>query len=137
MAEVVCKGTVLLVEDNDMMRTLMRVILVNDGYRVVGEASNGDAGLEMALRLKPDIACLDVQMPRSDGLTVLREMRAAASMTAVIMITGSGESEIVQAAIDGGAVGYIIKPFSPGRVLGVIESAMKRLTAARIATDLP
>jgi len=131
MTEKAGKGTVLLVDDNEMTRALLRGLLAADGYRVLGEASNGEAGLEMALRLKPDIVCLDVQMPKSDGLTVLREIRTASLTTAVVMVTASVESETVQAAIRGGAAGYIIKPFNSGRVLAAMEVALKKLAAAK------
>jgi two-component system, chemotaxis family, chemotaxis protein CheY len=137
MAETAYKGTVLLVDDVQMTRTLMRTFLVADGYRVIGEAGNGEDGLEMALRLKPDVVCLDVQMPKSDGLSVLREIRAAALMTAVIMVTSSVESEIVETAINDGAVGYIIKPFNSGRVLDAVDGAMKKLAVARAAAAIP
>ena len=137
MVETAYKGTILLVDDVQLLRTLMRSLLVANGYRVVGEAGNGEEGLEMALRLKPDVVCLDVQMSKSDGLSVLREIRAAALMTAVIMVTSSGESEIVKTAINDGAVGYIIKPFNSGRVLDAEDGAMRRLTAAKTAAAVP
>ncbi|MFZ4537803.1 response regulator [Propionivibrio sp.] len=131
MSGIANKGNVLLVDDSEMTRSLLRLILVCDGYRVIGESNNGDAGLEMSLRLKPDIVCLDVQMPKSDGLTVLRKIRTAVPTMTVIMITSSAERETVQAAISGGAAGYIVKPFNSGRVLAVIEGAMKRLGSNR------
>lgn len=123
MAEPVCKGRVLIVDDNDMTRALLRGMLVTEGYQMAGEASNGEQGLEMALRLKPDIVCLDIQMPKSDGLAVLAAIRAQAPGTAVVMVTGSAERETVQAAIQGGAAGYIVKPFNSARVLATLDAA--------------
>ncbi len=137
MADDLNKGTVVLVDDNDMTRTLLRGMLVTEGYKVIGEANNGEAGLEMALRLKPDVVCLDVQMPKSDGLTVLREINSAAPATAVVMVTGSTERATVQAAITGGAAAYIVKPFNSGRVLAAMEGAMKKLALAKAAPPKP
>lgn len=119
------KGRVLIVDDNDMTRALLRGMLVAEGWVLAGEASNGEQGLEMALRLKPDVVCLDIQMPKSDGLAVLASLREQAPGVAVVMVTGSVERETVQAAIGGGAAGYIVKPFNSARVLATLEAALK------------
>lgn len=131
MAEILSKGRVLLVDDNDMTRTLLRGILVADGYQLAGEANNGEQGLEMALRLKPDVICLDIQMPKGDGLSMLKELREHTPESAVVMVTGSTERETVQAAVSGGAAGYIVKPFNSARVLGTIDAALGKVKAAR------
>ena len=125
MADVAPKGRVLIVDDNDMTRSLLRGMLVAEGWQLAGEASNGEQGLEMALRLKPDVVCLDIQMPKSDGLAVLASLRKDAPNVAVVMVTGSTERETVQAAIGGGAAGYIVKPFNSARVLATLEAALK------------
>lgn len=131
MAQIVSKGRVLLVDDNDMTRTLLRGILVADGYELAGEANNGEQGLEMALRLKPDVICLDIQMPKADGLSILKQLREQTPDSAVVMVTGSTDRETVQAAVSGGAAGYIVKPFNSARVLGTIELALGKVKAAR------
>jgi two-component system chemotaxis response regulator CheY len=126
MAQMKFKGKVLIVDDNDMTRTLLRGLLVAEGYQFVGEANNGEQGLEMALRIRPDLVCLDVNMPRSDGLTVLKQLREQAPEVAVVMVTGSTERETVQSAITGGAAGYIVKPFNSAKVLATLEGALKK-----------
>lgn len=131
MAQILSKGRVLLVDDNDMTRTLLRGILVADGYELAGEANNGEQGLEMALRLKPDVICLDIQMPKGDGLSILKELRVHTPDAAVVMVTGSTDRETVQAAVAGGAAGYIVKPFNSARVLSTIEAALAKVKAAR------
>lgn len=124
------KGKIVIVDDNDMTRTLLRGLLVAEGYQVVGEASNGEQGLEVALRIRPDIVCLDVNMPRTDGLTVLKQLREQAPELVVVMVTGNADRETVQSAIGGGAGGYIVKPFNSTRVLATMESAMKKARSA-------
>ena len=131
MAQNLSKGRVLLVDDNDMTRTLLRGLLVADGYELAGEANNGEQGLEMALRLRPDVICLDIQMPKADGLSILKELRVHTPDSAVVMVTGSTERETVQAAVAGGAAGYIVKPFNSARVLGTIEVALSKVKTAR------
>lgn len=119
---------VVLADDNDMTRALLRGILRGDDhYEVVGEASNGEQAVEMILRLKPDAVCLDVMMPKSDGLEVLRQIKAELPLTVVIMVTGSMERDTVQAAIAGGAAGYIVKPFNSAKVLDTIAAALLKV----------
>lgn len=137
MAPPKLKGKVLIVDDNDMTRTLLRGLLVAEGYQFVGEANNGEVGLDMALRLNPDIVCLDVNMPRTDGLTVLKQLREKAPEMTVVMVTGSTERETVQAAIAGGAAGYIVKPFNSAKVLAAMEAAMKKVSSAQKFTHVP
>ncbi len=62
MVQVANKGRIVIVDDNDMTRALLRGLLTSEGYQVVGEANNGEQGQEMALRVRPDIVCLDVNM---------------------------------------------------------------------------
>jgi two-component system chemotaxis response regulator CheY len=101
---------------------------------LAGEANNGEHGLEMALRLKPELVCLDILMPKTDGLEVLKQIKAALPRTVVVMVTGSTERETVQAAIAGGADGYIVKPFNSARVLDTIKAALEKMRSAPAGT---
>jgi two-component system chemotaxis response regulator CheY len=119
-------ATVLIVDDNDAMRSLLRVILRDDELEVIGEAGNGEQGLEMALRLRPDVICLDVVMPKLGGLEALQKLREQLPKTPVLMVTGNADRETVEAAIRGGAAGYIVKPFNAARVLDTVRAALTR-----------
>lgn len=123
--------TVLLVDDNEMMRTVLRVILHSEGYDVVGEAHNGKNGLELARKLRPDIICLDIIMPDSDGLEVLREIRREVPSAVVLMVTVNNDRNTVQTAIKRGASGFIIKPFNSGTVIDTVNQAVKLIGVAR------
>ncbi len=116
----------LIVDDNDMTRALLRGLLRGEDYDVIGEAGNGEQAVEMALRLKPDIVCLDVDMPKMGGLEALTQIRQHLPQTAVLMVTAHAERETVQTAIANGAAGYIVKPFNAGRVLAAIEAAVAK-----------
>lgn len=120
---------ILLIDDNDVMRSLLRGMLRGEEYEVVGEANNGDHGFEMALRLQPDIVCLDIEMPGKNGLEVLATLRTELPKTLVLMITGHTEREMVQAAIEGGASGYIVKPFNAAKVLDTLAVAAGKVKA--------
>ena len=121
--------TVLIIDDNDMMREVLRVSLRSDGYNVIGEATDGVAGLEMAFKLKPDVICLDILMPKINGLNVLKMVKEKLPRVSVLMITGQNERAIVQQALAGGASGFILKPFNTGTILGTMEKVVAKMRA--------
>lgn len=118
---------ILIVDDNDIMRTVLRGIVRGDDYEVVGEARNGNLAVDLARRLKPDIVCLDVMMPEKNGLEALCEIKAARPETEVVMITGNTDQGTVQEAIMGGAGGFIVKPFNAARVLDTLDKVAARI----------
>lgn len=125
---------ILIVDDNDLMRALLRGILRNEDYHIIGEARNGAVALEFIKRDKPDLICMDVMMPEMDGLEALQSIKAEHPEIIVIMITGNPSKENVQESIKGGASGFIIKPFNAAKVLDTLEHA---LGAAKPQTRLP
>ena len=114
---------VVIVDDNETMRGVLRMILIEAEYQVVGEAGDGVQALEMVLNLQPDIVCLDVVMPGMDGLAVLKQIHDQFPKIIVLMVTSSTDRATVQAAVDRGAFGYIIKPFNSARVLDMLRAA--------------
>lgn len=108
---------VLIVDDNDVMRTLLRALLRDEAYQVVGEARNGLQALEQIASLQPDLVCLDVIMPDLDGLETLRTIRRDYPRVVVVMVTGMASVENVQEALKLGAAGFVIKPFNAAKVL--------------------
>ena len=119
--------SIVIVDDNDMMRSILRSMLRGDLYEVIGEARNGLLAVEMAGRLKPDIVCLDVIMPEKNGLDALCEIKVARPETEVVMITSNADPETVQESIQNGASGFIIKPFNAARVLDTLEKVALRI----------
>mgnify|MGYP000855310528 CR=1 FL=1 len=122
---------VLIVDDNDLMRTLLRGMLRGDDYHVVGEAKNGMQAVEATQKLDPDIVCLDVMMPEMDGLEALTAIKQARPDTCVVMITGNPSKENVEESIQGGAAGFIVKPFNTARVLDTLKHAWEQSLAQR------
>ncbi|MFC5301031.1 response regulator [Azospira restricta] len=111
---------ILIVDDNDLMRTLLRGILRGEDYEIVGEAKNGLLAVDAVQRYLPDIVCLDVMMPEMDGLEALQAIKEFRPETMVVMITGSPSKENVEESIQGGAAGFIIKPFNAAKVLDTL-----------------
>ncbi len=119
--------SVIIVDDNDMMRSILRGMLRGEEFEVIGEARNGVAAVDIANRLKPDIICLDVMMPEKSGLEALCEIKVARPETEVVMITSSSDPETVQGAIQNGASGYIVKPFNAAKVLDTLAHIKAKL----------
>ena len=119
---------ILLVDDNDLIRALLRGILRNEAYHIIGEAKNGAVALELIKHDKPDLVCLDVMMPEMDGLEALQNIKAEHPEIIVIMVTGNPSKDNVQESIKGGASGFIIKPFNAAKVLDTLERALGTAT---------
>jgi two-component system chemotaxis response regulator CheY len=120
------RTSIMIVDDNDMMRSILRAMLRGEEYEIIGEARNGQIAVDMAERLKPDIVCLDVMMPEMDGLAALAAIKAARPETEIVMITSNTDPDTVQEAIMGGASGFIVKPFNAARVLDTLEKVASR-----------
>ena len=123
--------SVLIIDDNEMIRTVLRVIIQSDTYDVIGDASGSEAGLFQFSKLWPDVVCLDVQMPDGDGLKVLEQIKQIAPQTVILMVTASSDRETVQTALQRGAAGFIIKPFNSGTVLDALKKSTAPLRAKK------
>ncbi len=127
------KTSILLIDDNDVSRAMLRFILSSKPqYEVIGEAASGSHGLEMMQQMQPDLVCLDVMMPDMNGLDVLKQIKQQWPRTVVMMVTGSSDSATVLQAVQGGAGGYIVKPFNPPTLLGTVGQALAQAPAAPV-----
>lgn len=120
--------SVVIVDDNDTTRAMLRAILRAEGIEVVGEAKEGASALALVRRLQPSMVCLDVMMPSVGGIEVLAQIKAESPGIRVLMVTGSTDRDTVQAAIEGGASGYLVKPFNGAKVVAAVEAALARKT---------
>src|SRR5574343_1211596 len=119
--------SVVIADDNDMMRSILRGMLRGEEYDVVGEARNGLSAVETVERLKPDIVCMDVIMPEKNGIDALSEIKSKLPEIEVIMVTGNSDPGSVQESIQNGASGFISKPFNAARVLDTLEKVGSRI----------
>lgn len=124
--------SVVIADDNDMMRSILRAMLRGEEYDVVGEARNGQSAIEVVDRLKPDIVCMDVMMPEKNGIEALCEIKTARPETEVVMITSNSDPETVQESIQNGASGFIIKPFNAARVLDTLTKVSARIRQVKV-----
>jgi two-component system response regulator NreC len=100
---------ILLVDDHVIVRQALRALLEQAGMTVMGEASDGQEALEIAHERPPDVAVLDIRMPRLNGLETARRLREALPQTKVIVLTMHAEDHYVLEAIQTGVVGYVLK----------------------------
>jgi DNA-binding NarL/FixJ family response regulator len=105
---------ILVVDDHALMRESVRAILeTDDGFEVVGEAESAGAAVEQAGALRPDVILLDLRLPDADGFACLDALARRVPEAAVIVFSAVDEPELVSAALDRGAAGYILKRISP------------------------
>ena len=116
---------ILIVDDSFYMRTMLKNMLTDAGYDVVGEAANGAQALEMAVATNPDLITLDVILPDNTGLDVLKGIRQQQPDAKVVMCSAVGQETIVNEAIENGALAYIVKPFSEEQVLDIVGGALQ------------
>ena len=114
---------ILIVDDNDLIRTLLRGILRAEDCEIIGEARNGTLALDFIEKSKPDMVFLDVMMPEMDGLEALQSIKRLYPEIIVVMVTGSPSKDNVQESIQGGASGFIIKPFNSAKVIETLHRA--------------
>jgi DNA-binding NarL/FixJ family response regulator len=129
---------ILLVDDHPLTRSALAGLLVQHGFDVVGEASDGEEAVERAGDLRPDLVLLDLSMPGVDGLTALPRLREAAPDCEVVVLTASGTEENLLGAIRGGAAGYLLKSEPPERIVDFLrgvaqgEAALSGTVARRL-----
>lgn len=117
---------VLIVDDAVFMRTVLKKMLEEENYVIVGEASNGAEAIKKAKELQPDIITLDITMPEMDGVTALPEILKESPYSKVIMCSAMGQQPMVVEAIKKGAKDFIVKPFQKARVLQAIENIVNK-----------
>ncbi|MCG8453554.1 MAG: response regulator [Spirochaetales bacterium] len=116
---------ILVVDDLEFMRKLIRDILETGGHEVVAEAADGRQALLLRRAWKPDLTVMDIAMPRMNGLIALEKMRQEDASARVIMCSSLGDQERILRAIRLGASDYVVKPFRTERLLSAVRKAGK------------
>lgn len=116
---------VLIAEDEALIRLDLKEMLLEEGFNVVSEVSDGATALRMARELRPDLAILDIKMPVMDGLEAAETMTAE-RLCAVLILTAFSQRELVERARRAGAMAYLVKPFQKHDLLPAIEISAGR-----------
>lgn len=114
---------VLIVDDIQFIRAVIKDILVDAGYRVVGEASDGAIAIALYKAVKPDIVLLDINMPVLDGIETLKRIKKINKDAVVIMCSSLGDQENIIHAISLGAKDFVVKPFRKERILSALKKS--------------
>jgi response regulator NasT len=126
--------TVLVAEDEALIRMDLVEMLAECGYRVVGQVADGQAAVDQTRALRPDVVFMDVAMPRRDGLSAAEEI-IAEGLAPVVMVTAFSQRETVQRATSAGVLGYLVKPFGRADLAPAVEIAVARWQQMRELTD--
>lgn len=116
---------VLVAEDEALIRLDLVEMLSEEGYLVVGEATDGEQAVAQAERLRPDLVIMDVKMPKMDGIdaaSIIAERRIAP----VVILTAFSQRDLVERARDAGAMAYLVKPFGRKDLMPAVELAVSR-----------
>lgn len=117
--------SIMVVDDDSLMREMLKAILRSEEYEVVGEAGNGEDAIALCAKLKPRMVLLDINMPKMSGLQALAAIRQAQPEVKVILISADATMDNVSQAVQNGAVGFVIKPFNAARVLDKVKEHIK------------
>jgi two-component system, response regulator PdtaR len=128
---------ILIAEDETIIRLDLKDLLERSGFEVCAEAKDGLEAVELARSEEPDLAVLDVKMPRLDGIEAARRILDERPIP-IVMLTAYGQDELVARAIEAGVFGYLVKPFREQDLLPAIRTARARheeLAAVREQAD--
>jgi AmiR/NasT family two-component response regulator len=117
--------TVVIAEDETLIRMDLAEMLTDEGYDVVGQAGDGAKAIELAEQLRPDLVILDVKMPVLDGIAAA-EAIAGKRIAPVVILTAFSQRELIERARDAGAMAYLVKPFTQSDLVPAIEMAVSR-----------
>jgi two-component system, response regulator PdtaR len=117
--------SVVIAEDEALIRMDLAEMLTEEGYDVVGQAGDGAKAVELAEALRPDLVILDVKMPVLDGISAAERI-ASQRIAPVVILTAFSQRDLVARARDAGAIAYLVKPFSKSDLVPAIEIAVSR-----------
>ena len=116
---------ILLAEDETIIRLDLRQLLEQAGHEVCAEARDGEEAVELAASERPDLAVLDVKMPKLDGIDAARRILAERPIP-IVIVTAYGQEELVARAVEAGVFGYLVKPFREADLLPALAAAKAR-----------
>ena len=121
-------ANILIVDDSKFMRKTLSDILAKEGHQIAGEAENAKEAIELYKRLEPDLVTLDIIMPEVEGLNALFALKAmikANSQAKVVIVSAMGQEVVMEECIQAGAKDFIVKPFLPSSVAGVVKDVLE------------
>jgi two-component system chemotaxis response regulator CheY len=116
--------TILIVDDEQFFRVVLREMLTDAGYSVVAEASDGDEAVRTYSECAPSLVFMDIYMPTKNGIEAIREIVSTDANAKIIICSGTGYEDDINAALQAGAKGVVFKPFFGGEVLETVSNVL-------------
>jgi AmiR/NasT family two-component response regulator len=126
--------TVVVAEDESLIRLDVTETLRDHGFTVVGEAADGEKAVQLVRELRPDLVVMDVKMPLLDGISAA-EIINKEQLAPVVLLTAFSQQELVERASEAGALAYVVKPFGPTDLIPAIEIALSRYAQLTALSD--
>ncbi len=115
---------ILIVDDANFMRMIVRDTLAPQGFEIVGEATNGNEAVEKYETLKPDLVTMDITMKEKDGLEAARAILSRHPDARIVMVTALGQDKMLMDSIALGVKDFVVKPFDPARIITAVKKAL-------------
>ncbi|MFA6930964.1 MAG: response regulator, partial [Lentisphaeria bacterium] len=132
------KETILIIEDDDSIRELLKITLEGQGFRIIMVAADGETGLQLAKSHQPDLILLDLMLPGISGVDVCRNLKSQPDLQniPIIMLTAKSEEADIVLGLELGACDYVTKPFSNKVLVSRIRAQLRRLTEKSDANEV-
>jgi len=116
---------IMIIDDSILARKQLKDVLTSMGFQHFTEAINGEEAISIYKDFQPDIAFLDIVMPKKDGITVVRELREYDKNAYIVMVSSVGTQRQLKAAIEAGAVEFVQKPFNEAQIQAIMQARME------------
>jgi two-component system chemotaxis response regulator CheY len=115
---------ILIVDDANFMRMIVKDTLSPHGFEICGEAANGNEAVKLYGQLKPDLVTMDITMKEKDGLEAAREILGKDPDARIVMVTALGQEKMLMDSLALGVKDFVVKPFEAGRIISAVEKAL-------------
>jgi two-component system chemotaxis response regulator CheY len=115
---------ILICDDSAFMRMMLKKVLIDNGYEIVGEAGDGMEAVQLFRQYKPDLITMDITMPKMDGIEAVKHIFAEDPLVRIVMVTALGQRSIITDAINAGASDFIVKPFDTIQVIETVKKVL-------------
>lgn len=119
-------GNIMIADDSDAIRLVLKDILFIGEHNIVCEAKDGAECVDLFFKFNPDLLFLDLAMPKKDGLTVVKEILSKDPKAKIVLITASDDQKVIQQCLDFGAMFYISKPFNFNTILKIVSDLLAK-----------
>ncbi|HET6485873.1 MAG TPA: response regulator [Spirochaetia bacterium] len=115
---------IMIVDDANFMRMIVKDTLVPQGFEICGEAANGEEAVKLYQKLKPDLVTMDITMKQKNGLEAAQEILAKDPQARIVMVTALGQEKMLMDSLAIGVKDFVVKPFEAHRIISAVQKAL-------------